>query len=198
MYLRSQGPVVREPHHGVVAVTGYQEVQAAFKDVEAFSAVNAIGGPFPPLPFTPEGDDISELIEQHRHEFPIFEHMVVMDPPEHEKARSLLSRLLTPRRLQENEDYIWRLADRQLDEFLANGQCEFLGEYGKPFATLAIADLLGVPEEDRAEIRHNLGAGRRSRRQCRRAGSRARREQSTAIPRRSVQRIHCRPSSHPA
>ena len=30
----------------------------------------------------------------------------------------------------------------------------------KPFATLAIADLLGVPEKDRAEIRHNLGAGR--------------------------------------
>ena len=90
--LRRQGPVVREPHHGVVAVTGYQEVQTAFKDVEAFSAVNAIGGPFPPLPFTPDGDDISELIAAHRHEFPIFEHMVVMDPPEHGKARSLLSR----------------------------------------------------------------------------------------------------------
>ncbi|MEO3756860.1 cytochrome P450 [Mycobacterium sp. B14F4] len=158
-HLRSQGPVVREPHHGVVAVTGYQEVQAAFKDVEHFSAVNAIGGPFPPLPFTPEGDDISELIEAHRHEFPIFEHMVVMDPPEHEKARSLLSRLLTPRRLQENEDYIWQLADRQLDEFIADGHCEFLGEYGKPFATLAIADLLGVPHGDRAQIRRNLGAG---------------------------------------
>jgi len=98
--LRRQGPVVREPHHGVMAVTGYQEVQAAFKDVEAFSAVNAIGGPFPPLPFTPNGDDISELITAHRHEFPIFEHMVVMDPPEHGKARSLLSRLLTPRRLR--------------------------------------------------------------------------------------------------
>jgi cytochrome P450 len=158
--LRSLGPVAYEPHHGVVAVTGYQEVQAAFKDVEAFSAVNAIGGPFPPLPFTPEGDDISDLIEQHRHEFPIFEHMVVMDPPDHEKARSLLSRLLTPRRLQENEDYIWSLADRQIDEFIESGRCEFLGEYGKPFATLAIADLLGVPEEDRGQIRHNLGAGR--------------------------------------
>src|SRR6476469_7763470 len=70
--LRRQGPVVREPHHGVIAVTGYQEVQAAFKDVEAFSAVNAIGGPFPPLPFTPDGDDIGELITAHRHEFPIF------------------------------------------------------------------------------------------------------------------------------
>lgn len=158
-YLRSQGPVTREPHHGVVAVTGYQEVQAAFKDFESFSAVNAIGGPFPPLPFTPVGDDISDLIEAHRHEFPIFEHMVVMDPPAHTNARSLLGRLLTPRRLQENEDYIWGLADHQFDEFIANGRCEFLGEYGKPFATLAIADLLGVPEEDRPKIRRNLGAG---------------------------------------
>lgn len=158
-YLRDRGPVFREPHYGVVAVTGYQEVLTAFKDVESFSAVNAIGGPFPPLPFTPEGDDISEQIEAHRHEFPIFEHMVVMDPPEHDKARSLLGRLLTPRRLQENKDYIWQLADRQLDEFIANGHCEFLGEYAKPFATLAIADLLGVPDEDRPQIRRNLGAG---------------------------------------
>jgi cytochrome P450 len=158
-YLRGRGPVFREPHHGVVAVTGYQEVHAAFKDVDSFSAVNAIGGPFPPLPFTPEGDDISEQIAAHRHEFPIFEHMVVMDPPEHEKARSLLGRLLTPRRLQENKDYIWQLADRQIDEFIANGHCEFLNEYAKPFATLAIADLLGVPDEDRAQIRRNLGAG---------------------------------------
>ncbi|MHC9295473.1 cytochrome P450 [Mycobacterium sp. LTG2003] len=159
-YLRSQGPVFVEPHHGVVAVTGYQEVMAAFKDTESFSAVNAIGGPFPPLPFEPEGDDITAQIEAHRHEFPIFEHMVVMDPPEHERARSLLSRLLTPRRLKENEDYMWQLADRQLDEFISNGRCEFLGEYAKPFATLAITDLLGVPEEDRAEFRLALGAGK--------------------------------------
>ena len=86
-YLRGHGPVHKEPHHGVVAVTGYAEVMAAFKDVDSFSAVNAIGGPFPPLPFEPEGDDITEQIEAHRHEFPIFEHMVVMDPPA--RARTL-------------------------------------------------------------------------------------------------------------
>ncbi|MET4428837.1 cytochrome P450 [Mycolicibacterium sp. 624] len=157
-YLRSQGPVFQEPHHGVVAVTGYAEVMAAFKDVDSFSAVNAIGGPFPPLPFEPEGDDITAQIEAHRHEFPIFEHMVVMDPPSHEKARSLLSKLLTPRRLKENEDFMWRLVDTQLDEFIDNGHCEFLSEYARPFATLAITDLLGVPEEDRAEFRRALGA----------------------------------------
>ena len=79
-HLRERGPVFAEPHYGVVAVTGYQEVMAAFKDHATFSAVNAIGGPFPPLPFTPEGDDISEQIEAHRHLFPIHEHMVVSGP----------------------------------------------------------------------------------------------------------------------
>ncbi len=156
--LRAKGPVTREPHYGVVAVTGYQEVLAAFKDHGSFSAVNAIGGPFPPLPFTPEGDDITEQIEAHRHLFPIHEHMVVMDPPAHEKARSLLSKLLTPRRLKENEDYMWRLVDSQIDEFIGNGRCEFLSEYAKPFATSAIIDLLGVPEEDRPEFLAALGA----------------------------------------
>jgi cytochrome P450 len=159
-YLRSRGPVYREPHHDVVAVTGYAEVIAAFKDTDSFSACNAIGGPFPPLPFEPQGDDITEQIEAHRHEFPINEHMVVMDPPAHERARSLLAKLLTPRRLKENEEFMWQLADRQFDEFIANERCEFLAEYARPFATLAITDLLGVPEEDRAEIREALGAGR--------------------------------------
>ncbi|SUA02566.1 cytochrome P450 [Mycolicibacterium fortuitum] len=55
---------------------------------------------------------------------------------------------------------MWQLADRQLDEFIANGRCEFLSEYAKPFATLAITDLLGVPEQDRAEFRLALGAGK--------------------------------------
>ncbi|WP_326545928.1 cytochrome P450 [Mycolicibacterium sp. ND9-15] len=159
-HLREQGPVFREPNYGVVAVTGYQEVVAAFKDHDSFSAVNAIGGPFPPLPFVPEGDDISEQIEAHRHLFPIHEHMVVMDPPAHERARSLLTKLLTPRRLKENEDYMWQLVDRQIDQIMANERCEFLSEYAKPFATSAIIDLLGVPEEDRSEFLAALGAER--------------------------------------
>jgi cytochrome P450 len=157
-FLRERGPVVQEPHHGVVAVTGYAEVMAAFKDHDAFSAVNAIGGPFPPLPFVPEGDDITAQIDAHRHEFPIAEHMVVMDPPAHDRARSLLTKLLTPRRLKENEDFMWQLADGQLDQFIANGRCEFLSEYARPFATSAIIDLLGVPTEDRPEFLAALGA----------------------------------------
>ena len=88
------------------------------------------------------------------------EHMVTMDPPDHTRARSILSRLLTPSRLKENEEFMWQLADRQLDEFLGNGECEFISEYSKPFATLVIADLLGVPEEDHKQFRTVLGADR--------------------------------------
>jgi cytochrome P450 len=86
--------------------------------------------------------------------------MVTMDPPDHTKARSVLSRLLTPSRLKHNEEFMWSLADRQLDEFLGTGECEFIAEYSKPFATLVIADLLGVPEEDHKEFRSVLGADR--------------------------------------
>jgi len=159
-YLRSQNPVFKLPHHGVVAITGYEEATEVYKDPETFSNIVALGGPFPPLPFTPEGDDISALIDEHRSSFPMNEHMVTMDPPDHTKARSVLAKLLTPSRLKHNEEFMWRLADRQLDEFLSTGECEFIAEYSKPFATLVIADLLGVPEEDHKEFRKNLGADR--------------------------------------
>ncbi|MHA3020397.1 cytochrome P450 [Mycobacterium sp. BMJ-28] len=159
-YLREQNPVLQVPPWGVYAVTGYDEAVAVYKNTDDFSNAIAVGGPFPPLPFTPEGDDISEQLEAHRHLLPMFEHMVTMDPPDHTKARSVLNRLLTPRRLKENEDFMWRLADTQLDEFLAHGRCEFLAEYAKPFSLLVIADLLGVPEEDHKVFRTVLGADR--------------------------------------
>ncbi|ACC43098.1 cytochrome P450 150A6 Cyp150A6 [Mycobacterium marinum M] len=162
-YLRSQSPVLRLPQYGVVAVTGYEEATAVYKDTDSFSNCVALGGPFPPLPFAPNGDDVNAQIDAHREQFPMYEHMVTMDPPEHSRARSILSRLLTPSRLKQNEEFMWRLADRQLDEFLGAGECEFISEYAKPFATLVIADLLGVPEDDRKDFRVVLGADRMGR-----------------------------------
>jgi cytochrome P450 len=159
-HLRSQNPVLRIPPYDVVAVTGYEEAMGVYRNTEDFSNITALGGPFPPLPFTPEGDDINAQIDAHREQFPMYEHMVTMDPPDHTRARSLLSRLLTPKRLKENEDFMWRLADRQLDEFIGQGQCEFIAEYAKPFSLLVIADLLGVPEEDHENFRVVLGAER--------------------------------------
>ena len=159
-HLRSKCPVTKEKHYGVVAVTGWEEANAVYKDADSFSACVAVTGPFTPLPFTPEGDDICAQLAEHRTAIPMYEHMITMDPPEHTRARSLLSRLLTPKRLKENEDFMWRLADRHIDEFIADGKCEFLASYARPFSLLVVADLLGVPEEDHEEFRQAFGAER--------------------------------------
>jgi len=145
-YLRSQGPVWRLPHHGVVAVSGYDEAVAVYRDTDTFSSCNSVIGPFAAFPVRLEGNDVSESIARYRNQLPMHEHMVTMDPPEHTRHRAVLMRLLTPRRLKENEEFMWRLADRQLDEFLGKGRCEFIADYSQPFSMLVIADLLGVPE----------------------------------------------------
>jgi cytochrome P450 len=150
--LRSE-PVQREPYHGVVMVSGYDEFAALCRDDrDHFSACNVVSGPFPGLPGTPEGDDISDLIELYRDRLPLHEYFASFDPPRHTDHRSLLARLLTPKRLKENEEYLWRLADQTMDAFAETGGCEFVGAYGNPFTMLAIADLLGVPEGDRARF----------------------------------------------
>jgi cytochrome P450 len=66
-------------------------------------------------------------------------------------------RLITPKRLRDNETFMWRLADRQLDEFVGNGRCEFIGAYAQPFAMLVVADLLGVPEADHQRFKAGFG-----------------------------------------
>ncbi|OBJ76952.1 cytochrome P450 [Mycobacterium colombiense] len=151
-HLRARCPVLPRPEQGVMAVTGHSEALAVYKD-PAFSSCVSVAGPFSGLPFEPAGDDIGSLIEQHRSQIPMSEHIVTQDPPEHARTRGLLSRLLTPKRLKENEDFMWRLADQQLDEFLSRGSCEFLDDYARPFSGLVIADLLGVPVEDHEEFR---------------------------------------------
>ena len=85
------------------------------------------------------------------------EHMVTMDPPEHTRERALLMRLITPKRLKDNEAFMWRLADQQLDEFIADGRCEFISAYAQPFAMLVVADLLGVPESEHQKFRAGFG-----------------------------------------
>jgi cytochrome P450 len=155
-YLRAQCPVVHVPASGVVAVTGYDELTQVYRDSATFSAVNSSLGPFP-LPFdVADDDDISDRIELHRNEFPMSEHLVSFDPPRHTAHRALLNGLFTPKRLKENEEFMWRLADQLIDEFVADGRCEFASAYGQPFPLLVIADLLGVPEADHAMFRELL------------------------------------------
>ena len=64
-HLRSKCPVTQATPFNVLAVTGYEEALAVYKD-PAFSSCISVAGPFSGLPFGPGGDDITELIEEHR------------------------------------------------------------------------------------------------------------------------------------
>ncbi len=155
-WLRAQCPVRQEHSQDVYMVTGYDEACTVYADSDNFSSCNAVTGPFPGFPVPLEGDDVSELIDQHRDELPFSDQITTMDPPAHRDHRHLVLRQLTPKRLKENEEFVWRIADRQIDEFIGRGQCEFISEYCNPFTLFVIADLLGVPEEEHEEFRTAL------------------------------------------
>lgn len=54
---------------------------------------------------------------------------------------------------------MWQLADDILDDFLRSGEGEFITDFAQPFTLRVIADLLGVPEEDRPELLDRLALG---------------------------------------
>ena len=117
--LREQCPVRREPHHGVMMVTGYDEAVEVYHDAGTFSSCISVTGPFPGFPVPLEGDDV----QRPDRAAPATSCRSATScrrwtRPMHTDHRALLMRLITPKRLKENEDVMWRLADRQLDEFL--------------------------------------------------------------------------------
>src|SRR3954468_20268827 len=129
--LRAVAPVLPLPHLGIVAVTGYEEAHEVYRDPETFSSCNSVVGPFATFPVPLEGDDVGDIIDRHRDQLPMNEHMVTMDPPDHTRERALLMRLITPKRLKDNEAFMWRLADQQLDEFIGDRRCEFISSYAQ-------------------------------------------------------------------
>jgi cytochrome P450 len=140
-------------------VTGYEEAVAGLSRHRHLLVVQLGERPVPGFPVPLSGDDVSALIEKHRDELPFNDQITTMDPPKHTAHRGLLMKLITPKRLKENEDFMWRLADRQIDEILGKGECEFIGQFAGPFTLLVIADLLGVPEADHASFRAQMGRG---------------------------------------
>jgi cytochrome P450 len=151
-WVRSHGPVWREPNHGAVMVTGYDECSEVYKDTGTYSSAALMAGPFAKWPEPLVGDDVSPIIDKYRDTLPLSDQLVTFDPPKHTQHRALLARLITPKRLKENEDFLWRIAERQIERFASHGKCEFINEYANPFTLLGIADLLGVPEEYHKEF----------------------------------------------
>jgi cytochrome P450 len=155
--IRAKGVVWQEPHHGAFIVTGYEEICAIYRDPDTYSSCNSFAGPFVEIPETPEDpDDYGALIERFRRTFPNSENFITFDGDEHAAHRGLMMRLLTPRRLKENEDFMARASDDIISRFVHAGECEFATEYAQPYSLAVIADLLGIPEQDQEVLKDKL------------------------------------------
>ena len=150
--LRDESPVRRERHYGVFMVTGFDEAMSVYNDSNHFSSCNVVSGPFVPFPVPLEGHDVTAVIEEYRDTLPFSDQLPSFDPPKHTKHRALMMRLLTPRRLRENEEFMDTLSARLLAELVAAGGGDVVDDYARLFALLVIADLEGVPEEDHEEF----------------------------------------------
>lgn len=161
-YMLANHPVFREPKYGVVIVSGYEEALQVYHQPDVYSSINRVGGPVVDLPFEIVGDDITDLLEQHRDMFGSSDQIVTFDPPMHTDHRAILMGLITPKRLKENEAFLKTTADRFLDDILPLGHCEFIWDYAKKYTILAVGDLLGIPETDHPMILEIFASGKPS------------------------------------
>lgn len=79
--------------------------------------------------------------------------VVRVNPPDHTRLRRLLSTTFTARRIAHLSPRIQEITDRLLDAVAPAGHVDLVDEFALPLTVTVISELIGVPEEDRAEFR---------------------------------------------
>lgn len=147
--VRAHGSVYQPEGRDYLIVTGSQEALEVLNNNKDFSAIIGLAGADAPLPFCPHGSDITDQIEANRPSILGGNFVVNLDDTPHTNLRALMNRLFTPSRLKANEIFIASYSDEMVRNVVAKGSCELIKEIATPFVTMVIADLLGVPAEDR-------------------------------------------------
>ncbi len=150
--VRAHGPVWQPPGKDYLIVTGFDEYVEVSNNHQDFSGVISLAGAGAPLPFEPEGSDITAQIETARSQILGGDQVVMLDDEPHTKLRGLMNRLFTPSKLKANAAFIEDYSNEIVRRVVAKGGCELVSEVATPFVTYVIADLLGVPTEDREQF----------------------------------------------
>ncbi|WP_239014565.1 cytochrome P450 family protein [Archangium violaceum] len=80
-------------------------------------------------------------------------HMLSSDPPDHTRLRTIVSKAFTPRRVEELRPRVTAITHELLDAARARGEVDLLDAFAFPLPITVIAELLGVPVEDRDQFR---------------------------------------------
>jgi cholest-4-en-3-one 26-monooxygenase len=135
--LRKEAPVYyhKEPGgRGYWAITKYDDVVAISKDPGRFSSARG-------------GTNIQDYPAEDLSAIQLM--MVNMDPPQHVKFRRLASTGFTPRMVARLEPRIREVTNGILDKIAKKGQCDFVTTIAAELPLQVIAEMMGVPIEDR-------------------------------------------------
>jgi cytochrome P450 len=135
---RLYDPTLRQP---VWMVTRYKDVVELVRDPRFTKDVDKLSADSPHRQMR-----LAELKA-------IDQHMLAMDPPDHTRLRSLVSRAFTPRRVEELRPRVTAIAHQLLEAAGTHGSMDLLDAFAFPLPITVIAELLGVPVEDRDQFR---------------------------------------------
>ncbi len=140
-HLRSLGPVHRDPGAPIWHVVGYQQIQAALRDPRLASDRTG-------WLISAEQRQVFEALARALPDM-----MVFTDPPRHTRLRGLVMRAFTPSVVAGLRDRIQAVVDSLLVHVEPSGACDVIADLAVPLPVLIIADLLGVPESDRGQLK---------------------------------------------
>lgn len=137
--LRNEAPVWRHPDTpgtarlggGFWILTRHADVQAANRDHAGFRSLEG-----PSLPGEQPGHEGLRIVS--------------MDPPEHTRLRRLVSAGFTPRMVSALEAQARKWAVAIVERALERGECNFVQEVAYQLPMHMIADIVGIPQSDRA------------------------------------------------
>lgn len=147
--MRKQMPLYYNEQYDFYALSRYADVDGALMDHRTFSSARG------------------NMLEFIKANMEIPSGLIVMeDPPRHDIHRKLLSRMFTPRKINELEHKIRQFCARCLDPLVDTGRFDFVANLGAEMPMRVIGMLLGFPEEsleaarDRATAHLSTEAGR--------------------------------------
>jgi len=124
---------------GYWAVSRHAEVSAVSKSTDFVTSENTAIIRF-------SSDMTREQVEMQR------VMLVNQDGAEHHKTRQIISRGFTPRSISTLHDTLSEWANKIVDAALERGEGDFVEEVAAELPLQAIAELLGVPQEDRKQL----------------------------------------------
>jgi cytochrome P450 len=137
--LRDEAPVYHSQRYGFYALSRFADVLAAHRDWKGLSSAHGV-----------ELSTLSkdpELISS-------FRSIIMMDPPEHDRLRALVSRVFTPRAVTAYEPMIREVVLGFLEPLDGTSDFDAVTDFAAPFPVEIISRMLGVPDGERQQIRH--------------------------------------------